>query len=335
MKQGRINFIYCLFFLCAAVIVARLVFLQIINGQVYRALAKGQQEIFQQISGQRGEIFLQDKEGLVLAATNKGGIFCYVAPKFIEDKNKTAEILATLLNLDKKGTLDKLTSEQNKENLFLLIKRKLNLDEARAVEELNIEVVYMDEEPLRYYPYNALASDVLGFVNKEGLGQYGTEGQWNDVLTGKDGWQKIEHGPFGLFLKGDNSLSARGADLILTIDRNIQEQAEKLLEEYSKEFGYKTAQIIVLDPNDGRVLALADFPGFDPNQYDKYAGQEEIGLFQNGGVQSLYEPGSIFKAITMAAALNEKSITPETKYTDLGYVIVSGKKIMNYDQRIW
>jgi len=332
MKFARIYLIYFLIFIFGAAIVARLVFLQIINGELYRALAKGQQEIFQEISGKRGEIFFQDKGKPVLVATNKSAQFCYASPKIIQNKEKAAELLAPILGIDKKDLFERLS--ENADKLFLLIKRNVTPEEAQKIAELKFQGIYLNEELRRYYPYGSLASDILGFVNKDGQGQYGVEGYWNDVLTGREGWQRVEYGPFGRFLKGDSDSSIKGADLILTIDKNIQAQAEKLLSDFSEKFGFKSAQIIVIEPQTGRTLALVDFPAFNPNKFQEYA-QSELRLFQNGAIQSLYEPGSIFKVITMAAALNEGKVTPETTYEDKGYIIIGRRKITNYDERVW
>jgi|AntAceMinimDraft_18_1070375.scaffolds.fasta_scaffold11153_4 cell division protein FtsI/penicillin-binding protein 2 len=333
MKFSRINFIYFAIFLFGAIIISRLVFLQVIKGEFYRALANGQQEIFQPISGQRGEIFLYDKDKLVLAATNKGCQFCYVSPKMVSNKEWLVESIAPILDINEVEFLEKL--KDNKDSLFLLVKRKISSEEADKIIELNLEGVFLEEERLRYYPYNDLASDVLGFVNKNAKGQYGIEGYWNDVLTGKEGWQKIAYGPFGRFLGGDSNGSIKGADIVLTIDKNIQTQAESLLKGFAVSFGYETAQIIVLNPSSGRILALVDYPNFNPNEYQSYADEKDVEIFQNKAIQALYEPGSVFKAVTMASALNEGKITPETTYIDKGYVKIRDKEISNYDNRIW
>ncbi len=333
MKFARINLIYFLVFLFGAAIVARLFFLQAINGELYRALAKGHQEIFQQISGQRGDIFLHDKDNLVLAATNQESQFCYVAPKLIEEKERVAELLSSILSVSKDELLNNI--QANSDKLFLLVKRNISTEEGQKIQDLGLEAVYLDQERQRLYPFGQLASDVLGFVNQNGEGQYGVEGYWNSALAGHEGWQKISYGPFGRSTDGDTAGSMKGVDLTLTIDKNIQSQAEKILKDYSENFGFKSGQIIVIEPASGKVMALADFPGFNPNNYQEYAGNNQIELFQNKGIQTVYEPGSIFKAITMAAALNEGKITPDTTYIDIGKVVIKDKTITNYDNRVW
>ena len=331
MRFLRINFVFLVLFVCVLVIITRLVFLQVINGEVYKALANGQQKIFQPISGQRGEIFLFDKNDLILVADNRPYKYCYLSPRVIKNKKSLVEKVSLILSLDKDELFSKLKGNNS---LFLLLKKDISEKEEKEIRNLKISGLNIGQSTIRHYPFHNLASDVLGFVNDNNNGQYGVEGYWNDILTGKQGWQNIEYGPFGRFLQGDNMASMKGADLVLTIDKNIQEEAENLLVEYQKKFKFSTGQIIVVSPKDGKILALADFPSFDPNDFESYS-KEGVGIFQNKNIQALYEPGSTFKAITMAAALNEKKITPETTYIDKGYVDIGKRHLTNYDQRVY
>jgi len=331
MKDTRLNIVYAIIFLFAALIIVRLVYLQVLNGEMYLALAKGQQEIFQPISGPRGEIFLFDKENLVLSAINQSSRYCYASPKLINDKKGVAEKLSPILEISEEILLGKLESNNS---LFLLLEKNITEEQAKEIDKLGLKHIYTGEDVVRFYPNNELASDILGFVNQDSKGQYGVEGYWNDILIGKEGWQKIEHGPFGRFFQGDSDLSAKGADLVLTIDKNIQTEAEKLLKKFSEKFKYETAQMIVADPKTGRVLAMADFPGFNPNNYQDY-GTGDLEILQHKNIQALYEPGSVFKAVTMAIGINEGKLTPETTYIDKGYVVILDKRIDNYENRVW
>ncbi len=329
MKFSRINLIYFFIFLCGGIIIARLAFLQVVQGELWKALARGQQQIFQPISGRRGDIFFQDNNGLILGATNKSFIYAFLSPRLINDKEKVAKSLALILDIPEKKILEEIYV--NRESLFWRAKGRLSPEQASQIIELDLAGVYLGKEFLRYYLHHSLASDVLGFVNKDSYGQHGIEGYWNDVLIGKDGWRRVVHSPFGSFLKGDIHSSIKGIDVVLTIDKNIQSKAEKLLLYFSEVFDFEEAQIVVLRPSDGRILALADFPAFNPNKFR----EEEIALFKNRVIQTLYEPGSVFKTIVMAAALNEGKITPETTFVDRGYVMISRNKITNFDQRVW
>jgi len=325
MKTTRITLVFICFLLFSFLIVARLTYLQILKGGLYGAQAKGQQEIFEQISGTRGSIYLFDKNENILVATNQSTQYLYLVPQEVDKDELLAERLSCILNIDREIILEKLS---NKDSLFSLIKRKLTNQEIEEVNDLEFKGVYLGEELIRFYPHNNLASDVLGFVNNENQGQYGVEGYFNDYLQGESGWQKVSYGPFGKTLEGDGILT--GTDIFLTIDKNIQEQAERILMDYSEIFEYQSAQVVILDPFSGKVLAIADFPSYNPNDFDN----SNISIFKNKAIQTLYEPGSVFKSITLASALNEGKITPETSYVDKGYVIITGHKISNYDERV-
>ena len=323
MKYWRINLILVFIFLLGATIISRLIYLQIIQGDVYKALAKGQQKMFESVSGPRGEIFLQDKEDLILLATNKTWEFCYLSPKEIRNDEETAEKLSEVLNLDRELILEKI---KHKESLFEVIKHRLKNEEVQNLKSLNLAGVYLGEELLREYLQNTTAAHLIGFVGGEGKGQYGVEGYFEDVLKGKEE---------SLFFRKRNSSQLNGSDLILTIDYNIQSLAEELLAKASEDLSIEGGQIIVMDPYSGKIIALAVFPSFDPYQYYKYAKEDNFEIFQNGAVQKLFEPGSVFKPITMAAAIDQGKITPHTTYKDAGYVKIGGYTIYNYDGRVW
>jgi cell division protein FtsI/penicillin-binding protein 2 len=328
MRISRITLIAIFIFLFGAVVISRLIYLQILQGNVFLALAKGQQEIFEPVLGPRGEIFFHDKSKLVLAAGNKDYFTLYASPKNIKDKEKTAFLLSSLLSLKKEALLKKFQEEEP----FVLIQRKIETKKAEKLKELNLSGIYLKKEKQRFYPLGEFASDILGFVNADGFGQYGVEGYYNDVLTGKSEFIKKKKGIFGFF--APKNQAASGEDLILTIDKNIQFEAEKILKEAKEGLKIEGGQIIVVEPKTGKILALADSPSFDPNKYQEYA-EKRADIFQNGAIQGLFEPGSIFKPITMAAAINEGKITPETTYIDKGYVKIKGRVIWNYRKEVF
>lgn len=326
MRHWRTNLICILFLLVGMVILSRLVFLQIIQHNFYKALAKGQQEIFESLLGARGEIFLYDKDEPVLVAGNKDWYFVYASPKEIENVEEAAEVIAEGLSLDK----EELIEEFKKDSLFFLLRKELSNQEIEFVENLGIKGIYLDKERYRYYPHNELAGDVLGFVNTEGKGVYGVEGYLNDILSGQTTWIRKKINPFG-YPTEKNLIAPQGGDVYLTIDENIQIKAEKLLEKAEDNLNIEGGQIIVVNPNDGRIIALADYPNFNPNNYEDYS----LEMFKNSAVQNLFEPGSMFKAITMAAALNQGKVTPETTYTDEGFVKVGGHTLYNYKGKVY
>jgi len=316
-KHWRLNLIFFIFILSGAAIISRLIFIQFVKHDYYMAMAQGQQGDFQTLKGERGEVFF--KEGKVLA-TNVKKDYLFVSPRKIEDKDKeeTAKVLSQILNLDENSVLEKI----KKNNLFEKIKRDLTKEEKEKILRENLAGVYFGEETARYYPQNNIASHLIGFLSRDGKGQYGIEGYFDGLLQGKEGVSKDG-------INSDLKID-KGADIFLTIDYNIQFMAEKLLEQAKDNFDIESGQIIVADPNSGKILALADFPNFDPNNYSDI---DNFGIFQNSATQKLFEPGSIFKPITMAAALDQDKITSQTTYIDTGQVNIGKNIIYNYDQR--
>jgi len=335
MKKGRINLILILILLFGALILGRLFFIQIVRYEYWKALAQGQQKFFAQVKGERGEIFFQgDREGnLYNLASNKNWELVYISPEEITAaKQSPAEIsqsLSQILNLDEDLILEKI---KKSDSLYSLLKNKLTKEEIELLKKLNLPGVYLGSETLRYYPQGTLASQMVGFVGGDNIGQYGLEGYYNEILEGSEGFQEGEKGAQGYLVKMTSGSVKSGLDLVLTVDYNIQFFAEKLLRKAKEDLNIESGQIIVGDPISGKILAMANFPNFDPNQYWK---EEDLEIFQNSVTQKLFEPGSVFKPITMAAALDEGAITPQTTYTDPGIIKIGGWPIYNYDQRVY
>lgn len=309
MVHWRINLILAIMFLFGAALAGKLFFLQIIEHDFYSALARGQQKNFISSKGERGEIFFQNHD--LPIATNETVAYLYASPNEIPSgkKEEIAENLSGMAALEKDFILEKL----EKNSLYEVLKEELTAQDLEKLKELKLKGIYLGQEIRRSYPYGEFASHILGFVNKDGQGQYGIEGYWDGVLQGKE------------------KLIA-GSDLILTADYNIQYQAEKLLKKAHRELDIDGGTIIIMEPETGRILALANFPSFDPNQYSQ---QRNFEIFQLDATQKVFEPGSVFKPITMAGALNEGKITPATTYRDPGIIEIDGWPIYNYDQRVY
>jgi len=331
MKVGSWKSILILvFFFCiGAIITWRLFSIQILKGSLYKVLAKGQQELVQDVSGNRGKIFCHDKDELSLLVSNRAFAKCYAVPAEIQDDNQTASLVSQILGLD----IEELkTAFSNKENLYYPLKEKISDKEKELIEQSQLKGIYLKNETYPYYPYKDIAGTLLGFVDKDQNGKYGIQGYYNNTLRGKEEFVKKEKGILGYFFSQEGK-NIQGSDLILTVDINIQKKAEELLREVYDNIGYTEGQIIVMDPNSGKIIALADYPSYDPNEYSKYSQNFEI--FQNGALQKLYEPGSVFKAITMAIALNEKKVTPDTTYQDSGYLKIDRWTIKNYNDKVY
>jgi len=308
MRNLRLNLTFFFIVLFSAVLLSKLFFIQVLDGDFYKALAQGLGASLHdnEIQVERGEIFFKNGEPL---AINKDWPLVFASSPKITEVEEAAEILAGVLNLDKNFILEKL----QKDTLYSPIKKKLTKEEVTALENLNLAGIYLNFEQGRYYPQESLASQVIGFLGAEGKGQYGLEEYYDEVLVD----------------------SGKGSDLVLTLDYNVQFTAEKLLKEAKENLDIEGGQIIVMEPNSGKILALANFPNFTPNQYTEHAAAGDLEIFKNGATQKLFEPGSIFKPITMAAGLEEGKITPQTTYIDEGVVKIGGWSIYNYDLKVW
>lgn len=325
MRNWRANLIFILIILFGAAIIGRLFYLQIIQNDFYKALAQGQQKYFQFSKGERGEIFFSGGEVL---ATNIKGKYVFISPLKIEKKEETARALSEILKLEEQEVLENI----KKESLFEPIKNNLTEEEVNALAELNLPGVYIDEILFRKYPQGSMASQIVGFLGGEGAGQYGVEGYYDNILQGKEGFKNEAKESIRYFFTDIEEEPIDGSDIFLTIDYNIQFMAEKLLKQAKEKLDIEGGLIMVLDPNTGKILALANFPNFDPNYYSEI---QDFQIFQNGAVQKIFEPGSIFKPVTMAAALDSGKITPQTTYVDEGKVKIGSYTIYNYDLKVW
>lgn len=329
-KNWRTTIILILMIFFGAAITSRLFFLQIIQRKLLQSQALGQQMGISQITGSRGQIFCQNsqesrgagEEGEIKSlAINKDSWTVAAMLDQITDKDVFADTLSKNIDMSKEQILGQMNLAEN----YAVIERDLSSEEINKLKALNLKGLTWENNPERYYPQEELSSQVLGFLGGAGEGQYGIEGHYEDVLKGKTGIEEEKRGLDAIFAEEKESLD--GSDIYLTIDYNIQLQAEQLLKKAKEKLDIEAGQIIVLKPDTGKILALANYPNFNPNEYGK---QNDLEIFQNSATQKLFEPGSIMKPFAMAAAINEGKVTPDTKYEDKGILHYGTKSIHNY-----
>jgi cell division protein FtsI/penicillin-binding protein 2 len=285
--------------------------LQLIKGGYYSAQAQSQVEASQGNNANRGTVYFTDKNGVESAvALDQQFPIIYADPAEIKTPGETASTFSPILNI----SVASLTKTFAKTDQYELLINKADPAVAQKVLDMNVPGVISDFETERYYPLSTVASQVLGYVgpnasNSGESGHYGVEGFYNDLL------------------EGTSSSGGVGSDLQLTIDPNIQIEAEKVIDQLVASNGATGGSVIVEDPRTGKILAMGATPDFDPNNY----GQSPLANFINPNVQGVYEPGSIMKVITMAAGIDSGKITPDTTYDDKGYVNVNGAHITNYN----
>ncbi len=305
----RFIFLTALFGIIFGLLGLNLFRLQIENGGYYFARAEARNQALAQSNLTRGQIFFTDRSGnKITVAMDQPYPVIYAVPQEIADPSSTAAALAPAIGWDP-GALAKALD--NPKSLFRMLIEKATPTETDAVTALNLSGIYTDEKDYRYYPFGTLAAQVVGFVGlnsstSQPAGLYGLENQYNAEL-------------------------AAGTDLQTTIDRTLQAQSEEILQNLMTARKAEGGTIIIEDPKTGAILTFANSPTFDPNAY----ASSSVSTFIDPGTEYFYEPGSVFKAITMAIGIDDDIFTSSTTYTDPGYVVLNGKKITNYDHKAY
>ena len=213
---------------------------------------------------------------------------------------------------------------------FVYVKRKADPAKAAELEKLKLPGLGFYAEELRYYPQRSVAAHVLGYAGIDNKGLEGLERSLDKSLIGKPGTQTTVTDPAGRVIDVISTKPERaGDDVFLTIDHRIQANAETVLRETVKQWGAKGGTAIVLDPRNGDVLAMAVAPGFDANAF----GSASADRRRNRAVTDVYEPGSTFKVVTVAAALSEKIVTPSTSFTLPSSIRVADRIIHEHEPR--
>lgn len=333
-EGGRIYFFILIIFAAAGFLAARLFFLQVTSHDKWIALAEGQHMAYQELAADRGEIYMQDGENLYPLAVNREYETVYVVPKAVAgpEKGRVAEALSQLVGVAAEEIRRKL---ERPDDPFEIIKKKLTPEEVTRVTDADLPGVAFLPEKYRYYPAGQLASQVVGFSPGGEKRGYGIEASYDERLRGLSGGMTQEKDAAGRWIPlSDRSvISARNGDkIILTLDRVIQYETERILLETMEKHRADRATALVLDPHTGAILAMASQPQFDPNAYRQI---EDYAVFMNPAVSHTYEPGSVMKPITMAIGLEEGKIEPESEYTDTGSVVEAGYTIRNSENKVY
>ncbi len=324
--------------LAALIIIARLFVLQVVEHKYYTALALNNHEIYKQLYPRRGSILLQDtrdKTKEYPAAVNRQYYLLYAVPYDIpsDQISSTTDFLAGVLNFspeEKNLLLAKLSKSGDP---YEPVAKKISEELKNQIQSANLSGINTIGQDFRYYPEGNLAANILGFTgqNENGdlSGRYGIEGFWDKDLTGKSGFLAGERGALGSLIPMANRTLKQaedGADLLLTVDRNLQYKACTRLREGYEKYKARSAALILMDPKTGAVLSMCSLPDFDPNNYSDVP---DVGVYNNTAIFTPYEPGSVFKPIIMSAALDLGLVSPFTTYTDTGERIINGHKIHN------
>lgn len=328
MRKIPATLFFCLFAIFGAAVLAKLFYLQIEKGEYYEALALGQQMSIEDTNSQRGDIFFSDSKTILAQTKTKPVV--YISPGKISQSD--IDLVAKELALVLEGNEEDIKGQIQQGEI---LRKDITEKQYETLKQKNLKGVYVNEVSSRVYPQKEYACHMAGFVNNEGQGQYGIEGYYDSILQGEN-IPKGKSSTLGIltsvFSGKDSDLQTKGESLQLTIDYNIQYYAQKLLSEAFDQWKMDSGQIIVQEPQTGKILALATYPDFDPNNYSQ---EKNMGIFLNPSLQALFEPGSVFKPFTMAGALEENLIAPETKFTDTGVANAGGPPIYNFAKKTW
>lgn len=317
--------------LLGAVFVVRLFVLQVVMHDYYEAEANREHVSKFTIAAKRGQIYAHDgKNNYAALVLNEPTYLVFADPRFVQDHDKVASILRKIAGGNLVQNFEESLKDEKRQ--YVVLARGLNKSQADLLkkEKLASQGVGLQESEKRVYPENQLAAQVLGFVNGEGHGQYGIEEGMDSELSGKDGQLKAitdVHGiPISIGPESVQTPPQNGKNLVLTIDRNIQNKVEQALKSGLERSKATKGSILVMDPTNGKVLAMANAPTYNPNDFSKVS---DYTLFQNRIVSDPYEPGSVIKALTMGVGLNEGKVQPNTTYNNTSSLRIDDAVIRN------
>ena len=319
--QTRLKVIIGLVLTVAAILGWRLFQKQILEHAAYLASAENQYIIKKDLPAQRGKIYASDMFPL---ATNIQYYQVLAVPKNIKNPDEVATKLSPLLGISKNEIFILIN---NNKAYIPPLKHGLTEEEGEKIANLTITGIIILPESSRFYPEEQLASQVLGFVNNLEDGQYGVEGYFNDELKGYGGQISAEKDIFGRPFNIDEKVDPQnGADFVLTLDHSIQYQTEIVLQNAVKKYKADSGSIVIMDPKTGAVLAMAGFPDYNPNKFNEISGSSQD-VFNNPVISQAWEPGSVFKPLVMAAAINEGKVEPDTEGVFSNVVTVDSYEI--------
>ena len=320
-KREKIVLLIVIF--CFLLIIFKVFYIQVIDYKKLNDLASSLWSRNLPIEADRGRIYTSDR---TVIADNLTTVSLVFIPNQVLDKDKVATDIANILEVDKSVIEEHLYKKSSIERVHPE-GRRLSYDIADKINALGYDGVYLVKESKRYYPYNNLMSHILGFVGIDNQGLSGLELQYDTYLTGEAGAIQYFSDAKGNKLERSEVYvePEDGMDVYLTINYEIQASIERELNNAMSKYNADGAWAIAMDPNNGEILGMASKPDFDPNNYQDYRIEE---INRNLAIWASYEPGSTFKIMTLATALEENKVNLETDmFHDGGSVNVDGARI--------
>lgn len=313
----------------------RLFFLQIVRYDYYDSRAKEQQNFIAVIEARRGNIYLKTKTNKEFTiATTKNGHLLYLNNKLLQNPTDVFNKLNAITPIDK-NIFSKIIQKAN--DPYEILKHRVSQEDGDKIAALKLPGVALENESWRFYPENNFASHILGFVASSDTadleGKYGIEKYYNQSLNGERGKIMADKDAKGFLIALVNQLKTEpkeGESIVLTLDPDLQKFVEGELEKVRSKWDAASAGVIIMNPQTGAVRVLAASPSYNPNEYQK---EKNLKVFLNPFTEKIFEMGSVFKPLTMAAALDQGALTPDTTYLDKGEIKIGASTIHNYDSK--
>ena len=332
--QNKVRTIFCFIVFFALIMVVRLYFLQVVNGQNYNEKADRQYTSISTDTFDRGSIFFQDKnKDLISAASLKTGYILALNTRLMAtDTEDYYKKISSIIPMDA-GTFYSKATKIN--DPYEEIARQISEDEIKKISEFKLPGVIISKQNWRYYPGDSLAANIVGLVGFDDTGtnlegRYGLEKYYDDTLKRNDSGLYVN--AFAeIFSNINNNFiqdKDREGDIVITIDPEVQGYVEKEIAATNAKWQSQTTGAIVIDPQTGEIYSMAVYPTFNINNFKD---EKNVSVFGNPLVSNAYEMGSIIKPLTVAVGLDTGVITAASKYDDTGFLKVDGSTIHNYD----
>ena len=316
----RVHVLVAVILLWGSAIGVRLYFLHVVRAADYRQRAERQQQRTFEVTPPRGIIYDRHKNELAISIKVDS---VFAVPEEIDHPEATAKTLSKLLGLSTQELVDKFRAQRS----FVWIKRKLNAAESLAIHKAKLAGIYTQKEDRRFYPKRDLAAHVMGYVNVDEEGMGGLEYRYNGSVRGETGRAVIMEDARGRSFNSIDQPALPGENLITTIDENIQYVLEKEVAAAAAKTRPKGISVIAMSPSTGEIFGMANYPTFNPNAYTKYGPEAWI----NRGVSETYEPGSTFKIVTAASAIEEGVASPSDVIDcQMGSITLFGRLIHDH-----
>lgn len=323
----RVFWLSAVTILAFAVMIARLFYVQVLEHDFYVKLADKEQIKQFTLRASRGEIYAMDGDTPVKLVMNTTVYTVWADPTLVTDKQKVIEVMNRVAGGNVRKDFGKYLDTKN--SRYQVLATKVTRTQAEKIKAEKLAGIGFDAATQRVYPEGALASQVLGFVNSEGQGKYGFEQANDEVLSGKNGELKtvtdVRDVPLTVTDKNIKRPAVNGKNMVLTIDRNIQSKVEEALVAGVSRSGATRASAIVMEPQTGKVLAMANAPTYDPSNLNV----KDVAVFNNNTISNPYEPGSDIKTFTVATGVDRGVITPESTYDNTGKIKVEDIVVNN------